>query len=166
MNYKPKMKNVISLRKISFNFILFLSAYYLGFTFIAASLDKIANPFDFSESILSYEIMPHWTINLTAIILPWIELICGLIVFFGILLFIIKNLKVNSYIDASNNMIILMLIWFIFILTIAYIKGLDIDCGCGLGEKTLPLDRLKEDIYLLIISFVIKFRYKISGFYG
>ena len=154
------MKSVISLRKIFFNLVLFLSAYYLGLTFISASLDKIVDPFDFSKAILNYEIMPYWTINLTAIFLPWLELICGLLLFIGVSISIIKNMKI-AFIDISNNIIILMLLWFIFILAIAHIRGLDIDCGCGIGEKTLPLDRLKEDIYLLITAFIIKFRDRI-----
>ena len=154
------MKSVISLRKIFFNLVLFLSAYYLGLTFISASLDKIVDPFDFSKAILNYEIMPYWIINLTAIVLPWLELICGLLLFIGVSISIIRNMKI-TFIDISNNIIILMLLWFIFILAIAHIRGLDIDCGCGIGEKTLPLDRLKEDIYLLIIAFIIKFRDRI-----
>ena len=154
------MKSVISLRKIFFNLVLFLSAYYLGLTFISASLDKIVDPFYFSKAILNYEIMPYWTINLTAIVLPWLELICGLLLFIGVSISIIRNMKI-SFIDISNNIIILMLLWFIFILAIAHIRGLDIDCGCGIGEKTLPLDRLKEDIYLFIIAFIIKFRDRI-----
>ncbi len=51
-------------------------------------------------------------------------------------------------------------------LTIAWLRGLDIDCGCGLAEKTTPLDRLIEDIALLIASFIIKFRDKISFFFN
>ena len=116
------MKSVISLRKIIFNLVLFLSAYYLGLTFISASLDKIVDPFDFSKAILNYEIMPYWTINLTAIVLPWLELICGLLLFIGVSISIMRNIKI-SFIDISNNIIILMLLWFIFILAIAHIRG-------------------------------------------
>ena len=83
------MKSIISLRKIFFNLGLFLSAYYLGLTFISASLDKIIDPFDFSQAILNYKIMPYWTINLTAMILPWLEFICGLLLFIGILISIV-----------------------------------------------------------------------------
>ena len=43
-------------------------------------------------------------------------------------------------------------------------KGLDIDCGCGLAEKTTPFDRLKEDIALLLAAFIIKFRDRIRTF--
>ena len=154
------MKQELSLTKIFFNFILFLCVYYLGFTFIAASLDKIVDPYTFSRSISDYEITPNWISNFVSITLPWIELFCGL------LLIVCFSKKINKFylIDVSNNLIILMLLWFIFILSIAWIKGLDIDCGCGLSEKTTPLDRLKEDIVLLISSFIIKFRDKIRFF--
>ena len=155
----------ISLRNIFFNLLLFLSVYILGLTFIGASLDKIVDPYTFSRDILNYEITPYWIVNLTAIILPWIEFVCGALIiisFFGI----IKSKSFSSYLDVSNNMIIAMLLWFIFILAIAHIRGLDIDCGCGLKEnKTLPIDRLKEDIYLLIIALFIKFRCRLSGFF-
>ena len=154
------MKQELSLTKIFFNFILFLCVYYLGFTFIAASLDKIIDPYTFSRSISDYEITPNWISNFVAIILPWIELLCGLL----LIVSFFKKINKSYLTDISNNLIILMLLWFIFILSIAWIKGLDIDCGCGLSEKTTPLDRLKEDIVLLISSFIIKFRDKISFF--
>ena len=154
------MKNEISLTKILFNLCLFLCAYYLGFTFIAASLDKIIDPYSFSTSITDYQITPHWISNLVALILPWLELICGLLLIASCFKFIRKF----ELIDFSNDLIILMLLWFIFILTIAWLKGLDIDCGCGLAEKTTPFDRLKEDIALLLAAFIIKFRDRIRTF--
>ena len=79
------MKNTNSLRQIFFNLLLFLSAYYIGLTFIAASLDKILDPYTFSSNILNYEIMPYWAINLSAIILPWIEFICGFLLILSII---------------------------------------------------------------------------------
>jgi len=156
------MKNKISLTKILFNFCLFLCVYYLGFTFIAASLDKIVDPYSFSDSIRGYEITPYWINNLVAIFLPWLELICGLLLFLSFF----KIFNKFGLFDISNNLIIIMLIWFIFMLTIAWLRGLDIDCGCGLAEKTTPFDRLIEDIALLIASFVIKFRDKIRFFFN
>ena len=155
------MKKDISLTKILFNVCLFLCIYYLSFTFIAASLDKISNPYEFSESITNYEITPYWINNLVALILPWIELICGLLLIISSL----TILRRFALFDISNNLIILMLLWFVFILAIASLKGLDIDCGCGLAEKTTPFDRLKEDIALLIAAFIIKFRHRIRFFF-
>lgn len=150
------------LLKKTFTFILFLLTAYLGWIFIVASLDKIVDPIAFSKSISNYKITPYWINNIIALILPWIELICGLLMFISIIgLF---NNKFN-FIDISNNMIMLMLLWFIFILSLAVFRGLDIDCGCGLSkEKTVPMDRLIEDIYLLISSIIIKFRVSIMNF--
>ena len=151
-------KNNMILRKL-FNLFLFIAVAYIGWTFISASLDKISDPSSFSKSIINYEITPYWINNLVALTLPWVELICGILIFIGFYYFI-KNQSV--LIDIPNNIIILMLLWFIFILAIAVYKGLDIDCGCGIGEdKTTPSERLIEDIYLLITSFFIKFRLKI-----
>ena len=145
-----------------FIFILFLLIAYLGWIFVSASLDKIVDPVLFSKSITNYEITPYWINNIIALVLPWIELICGLLMFISLIgLF---NSRFN-FIDIANNMIMLMLLWFIFILSLAVFRGLDIDCGCGLSnEKTVPLDRLIEDIYLLISSIIIKFRVNIMNF--
>ena len=157
------MKNPISLRKIFFNICLFLCVYYVGFTFIAASLDKIIDPSSFSENIRAYEISPNWSNNLIAITLPWVELICGILLLYGLHRFYLNS---SSMIDIPNNLIILMLIWFIFMLSIAVYRGLDIDCGCGISEdKTTPLERLIEDIYLLIFSIIIKFRQRIINIF-
>ena len=146
-----------------FNIILSISSIYIAYTFIFASLDKIANPASFAKDISNYEITPYWMNNLVALTLPWIELICGILIIVGLFLFINKK---SNFIDVPNNIIILMLLWFVFILSIAVYKGLDIDCGCGISQdKTTPMQRLIEDIYLLLITFFIKFRIKILSFF-
>ncbi len=149
--------------RIVFNILLSFSSIYIAYTFIFASLDKIVNPANFAKDISNYEITPYWMNNLVALTLPWIELICGILIVVGLFLFIYKK---SNFIDIPNNIIILMLLWFVFILSIAVYKGLDIDCGCGISEdKTTPMQRLIEDIYLLLITFFIKFRIKILSFF-
>ena len=111
------MKQELSLTRIFFNLILFLCVYYLGFTFIAASLDKIIDPYTFSRSISDYEITPNWISNFVAIILPWIELLCGLL----LIVSFFKKINKSYLTDVSNNLIILMLLWFIFILSVLYL---------------------------------------------
>ena len=155
------MKKQIYLTKIFFDLCLFLCIYYLGFTFIAASLDKIYDPYSFANSINDYQISPYWISNFVAITLPWLEFICG---FLLIVSFFSNFFQKFKLLDISNNLIILMLLWFIFILSIASLRGLDIDCGCGLSEKTTPFDRLIEDIVLIITAFIIKFRSSIRFF--
>ena len=149
--------------RIVFNILLSFSSIYIAYTFIFASLDKIVNPANFAKDISNYEITPYWMNNLVALTLPWIELICGILIVVGLFLFIYKK---SNFIDIPNNIIILMLLWFVFILSIAVYRGLDIDCGCGISEdKTTPMQRLIEDIYLLLITFFIKFRIKILSFF-
>ncbi|MFL2988689.1 MAG: MauE/DoxX family redox-associated membrane protein [Candidatus Neomarinimicrobiota bacterium] len=149
--------------RIVFNILLSFSSIYIAYIFIFASLDKIVNPANFAKDISNYEITPYWMNNLVALTLPWIELICGILIVVGLFLFIYKK---SNFIDIPNNIIILMLLWFVFILSIAVYKGLDIDCGCGISEdKTTPMQRLIEDIYLLLITFFIKFRIKILSFF-
>ena len=146
-----------------FKLILFFLTGYLAWIFIYASFDKIIDPHQFSKSINNYEITPYWMNNLVALVLPWFELICGVLLLVG-LFFYYKN--DSNLIDIPNNLIILMLIWFIFILSVAVYRGLDIDCGCGISEnKTTPLERLIEDIYLLIFSIIIKFRQRIINIF-
>ena len=158
----PFKKNNMILKK-TVNLFLFIATTYIGWNFISASLDKIADPSSFSKSITNYEITPYWIDNLVALFLPWVELICGILMFVGLYYFF-KNK--SNIIDIPNNIIILMLLWFIFILSIAVYRDLDIDCGCGISEdKTTPFERLIQDIYLLISSIIIKFRLKIMSFF-
>ena len=88
------MQNNISIRNLFIYLILFLSTYYLSLTFISASLDKIVDPYEFSKSITAYEISPYSVNNFVALILPWIELICGILLFIAFFCFIL--LKHNN----------------------------------------------------------------------
>lgn len=145
------------------NILLSIFSIYIGWTFISASIDKIIDPAIFSKNISNYEITPYWINNLVALTLPWVELLCGILIIIGLFLFFNRK---SNFIDIPNNLIILMLLWFIFILSIAVYRDLDIDCGCGISDdKITPMERLIEDIYLLIITFFIKFRLKILSFF-
>jgi len=41
--------------------------------FLYASIDKIAHPAAFAKDIYNYQILPDALINLTALLLPWLE---------------------------------------------------------------------------------------------
>ena len=55
-----------------------------GALFIYASMYKINLTAEFAESIASYQMIPHWGVNLAAAGLPWTELICGALLLLGI----------------------------------------------------------------------------------
>jgi len=59
--------------------------YFIGIIFLYAGLAKISYPAEFAESIASYQLVPYWTrsINLLAVLMPWLELICDYFSFWG-----------------------------------------------------------------------------------
>ena len=56
----------------------------LGSIFIYASYHKILAPEDFAKIVYGYDLFPSETINLIAIIIPFIELISGVALIVGI----------------------------------------------------------------------------------
>lgn len=90
----------------------------IGITFIYASYYKILDPGTFAKSIWFYHLVPGQAINLMALILPWVELLCGLGLIFGI-----------KY-QGARLLITLMTLVFIAALCSAIYRGISIDCGC------------------------------------
>jgi hypothetical protein len=90
----------------------------LGATFIYASYHKIIAPAEFAKVIYGYDLFPAGTINLIAIIIPFVELITGTALIIGI------------YPQSAALIINAMLIFFILIISINLIRGHEFDCGC------------------------------------
>jgi putative oxidoreductase len=131
-----------TLRRILSNrYLIFGLRLVIGGVFIYASVYKIADPAGFAKSIYNYRMMPGATINLMAIIMPWLELICGILIIIGPLM------------RGSALLIGLMLLVFIIAIGTAIARGLDISCGCfkvGEGGRLVGLQTLIEDVLMLI----------------
>src|SRR5205085_12629017 len=56
----------------------------LGVFFVAAALPKIVDPPSFAHMVYNYRIVPGALVNLMALTMPWIELLAGLALVFGI----------------------------------------------------------------------------------
>ncbi|MCG3192726.1 MAG: hypothetical protein DIJKHBIC_01973 [Thermoanaerobaculia bacterium] len=56
----------------------------LGLIFIIAALPKIVDPPSFAHMVLNYRILPGSLVNLSALVLPWFELLAGLALVLGI----------------------------------------------------------------------------------
>ena len=119
----------------------------LGFVFIYASVDKIAHPAEFAQSIYNYRMMPHATINLMAILMPWLELICGVLLAIGVLW------------RGSALLIGFMLLVFIIAISTALLRGLDISCGCFSveGGHGVAVDLLVRDVLMFIGAGIVLF---------
>ncbi|MFZ1983238.1 MAG: MauE/DoxX family redox-associated membrane protein [Desulfatitalea sp.] len=122
--------------------------FLLGAIFIYAAVDKILDPATFAQAIANYQILPPLWVHPTALLLPWLELVCGL----GLMSGVLKR--------GSALVITLLLITFTAALGYSAYRGLDIHCGCfasdGAGTPNLYLDLLRDAVLLTLAIFVLR----------
>jgi uncharacterized membrane protein YphA (DoxX/SURF4 family) len=129
-------------------YLLFLYRVIVGFVFIYAGILKISDPAGFSDAINNYDLLPHSIVNFFAITLPWIEVVAGLFLLFGV------SVKENSFIFS------VMLVVFILAIVISLGRGLNIECGCfgtSSGTKVGIIKLVENSILLTFSFFLIKF---------
>ena len=134
------------LNKIFNNKILLLTIrMFLGFIFIFAAITKVTDLEGFSQAIYNYKLIPDFLINFLAIIIPWIELVAGILLAFGI------SVKENSVIFSG------LLVLFIVAIGISLARGLNIDCGCfgTIDGSKIGLLKILENIGLLLLSLIL-----------
>ncbi|MFW5836547.1 MAG: MauE/DoxX family redox-associated membrane protein [Desulfovibrionaceae bacterium] len=90
----------------------------LAGVFLYASIDKILHPADFAAIIKDYRVLPDVLINITAIILPWLELVLGVLLLTG------------RWLEGSLLLANALLVTFWSTLVFNYSRGLDVSCGC------------------------------------
>jgi uncharacterized membrane protein YphA (DoxX/SURF4 family) len=122
----------------------------LGAIFIVAALPKIADPPSFAHMIYNYRILPPELINISALVMPWVELLCGLALVLGL-----------SRKPALAIMTILLVV-FIAAISFNLARGNAIDCGCfnvSLANRTVEerlgdmrLDILRDIGMLLMVA--------------
>ena len=128
----------------------------LGIIFIYASYDKILDPVGFSKNIHNFHVTPIAVENMAALIIPWMELIIGVFLIFGV------------FLEGSTSITIGLYIFFIIILSQAVFRGIDVHCGCfkteaDVGVTDFRMELIKsivEDFVFLGMAFVIKYKNK------
>lgn len=119
---------------------------YLGAVFIAASLYKIYEPAFFAQSVATYQIAPLWTINIFALILPWIELLVG------------ATLVLGVWTRESAFIISGLMVMFTVMLSIALARDLKMSCGCFAAQETvdeISLETVWRDLAWLALGVFI-----------
>jgi len=122
---------------------------FLGAVFIYASWDKIFHPAAFAELIGNYQLLPHVLINPAALLLPWLELVCGVC------------LIVGRLVRGSALIIMILMILFMGALASSAARGLDIHCGCFSVEPAANANILVDlfrDLVLLSIALAVLIR--------
>ncbi len=129
--------------------LVLLARLIVGIIFIYASLDKITHPGDFAKAIGNYHVLPWGLENLLGLSLPWLELLTGICLIFGIM------------IDGAALLSAVLLAVFILAISQALLRGIDIECGCfkvsSPGEK-IGLKKIVEDLLYLCLTLLILFR--------
>jgi putative oxidoreductase len=100
----------------------------LGAIFIVAALPKIADPPSFAHMIYNYRLLPAGLINISSLVMPWVELLCGIALVLGV------------WRRAALTIITILLVVFIVAISINLGRGNAIDCGCfnvSLANRTV-----------------------------
>ncbi|MFH2066884.1 MAG: MauE/DoxX family redox-associated membrane protein [Pseudomonadota bacterium] len=121
----------------------------LGAVFLYASYDKILHPQDFARAVYNYQILPDTLVNVTALILPWLELLLGVCLVAG------------WWLPGAAMLSTGLMIVFICALIFNQIRGLDIHCGCfsaGINEGPANLWTVARDVIFLAMSAGLTYR--------
>ncbi len=112
----------------------------LGLVFVYAAYSKLRIPWMlFAMSINSYEILPEPIVILVARMLPWVELLLGLLLIIGWKL---------RWVAAGATA---LLVAFFGMMLRAQAQGLGIDCGCfGVGERLGPKTLARDGLLVAL----------------
>lgn len=124
----------------------------LGGMFIYMGLLKLDNPVEFLKQIRLYEALPEdppYYLNGTAIVLPWLEVLCGV------------GLIIGLWIRGAALQLTIMLLVFT---PAVFLRAMDIhntegtpffavkfDCGCGTGEVII-WQKLLGNVGLILLA--------------
>ena len=95
-----------------------LARWALAGIFLAAAVPKILDPTGFASDISHFAVLPDALVNPMAIALPWIEAVAALALLSGF--------------AAEGALLLVNLLMAVFLAALAqaWIRGLDINCGC------------------------------------
>jgi uncharacterized membrane protein YphA (DoxX/SURF4 family) len=110
----------------------------LGGVFVYAAWSKLRHSWLlFAMAVDAYGILPQWAVIVVARVLPWAELLLGLLLISG------KWLKLSATTASA------ILLFFFAILLRSYLSGMQIDCGCfGFGDVISPRTLTRDGILL------------------
>lgn len=112
----------------------------LGAIFAAAALPKIVDPPSFAHMIYNYRILPLPLVNLSALVLPWVELLAGL------------GLVLGVWRRTAAAVIGALLLVFTFAIGLNLVRGNAIDCGCfDLSARDKSVEERLADMRFVVL---------------
>jgi len=120
--------------------------FLVGALFLYAAVPDILDTMGFASSIYNYQLFPSSIIGMSAVFVPWLEVLVGLS--------LVSGVKARG----ASLLVSLLVVVFITLAAISTIRGLDIDCGCFSGvERTADWLAIIEDLVLLGCALFIFF---------
>lgn len=119
---------------------------------IYAAFEKIWTPLEFARLLKEYHILPDQVLNLVAVLLPWVEIICGVCFLSG--LWLMGAAVLLSGMNIIFTFAIAYRAWLIMSVTGVDFFDLSFDCGCGFGVVYLPT-KILENLILVGIGLII-----------
>ena len=132
---------------------------YMAWLFIDAGMYKINYAAEFSETIASYRMVPYWGVNFMAVSMPWVEIVCGILLVCGI--------RVRSAITIAGA----LLVMFTLGVALNLLRNAPISCGCfhsggdAISWKTLVRDLfwVGMAVHVFFYDSVFRLERKIDG---
>lgn len=118
----------------------------LAAVFIYAGAVKANDIQAFAGQIANYQILPYAWNYLVAATLPYLELLCGLL------------LLLNRRVRPAVLVLFVLNMIFILALFSAVVRGFDIDCGCfkpDAEQPTTPMAALWRDLGLAVLMITV-----------
>jgi len=133
-----------SRRVVTHPAVLLILRLYIGGVFIYASMYKINYPAEFADTIASYQLAPAWSINLLAVLMPWMELVAGVLLVLG------------WRTQAAAAIIAALLVLFSGVILVTLVRDIPIGCGCFTSvEEPMGWHTLGRDLVWLAMALLV-----------
>ena len=107
------------------SWLVFLASLAFGALFLWSGIAKIKDPISFAEAIRNYRLVGDPVAPALAHFLPWLEVFAGFAVMW-------ERMR-----QGAAALLTGMLVVFTLCILSAWIRGLDITCGCFGGEEVI-----------------------------
>ncbi len=111
----------------------------IGLVFAYSSVPKALDPHAFATIVTNYRLLPPQLVLMTAVILPWVEAVCGFALIFG------------RWEKGAALLVCLMMAVFLCLTWYNAYRGLNIACGCFSLTASEPSHILLNTIRNLFI---------------
>ena len=137
------------MRNKSWERLILLLKWMVAALFIFAGISKILNPDTFARDIDNYRLLPYLLVTIMAVILPWLEVLCGIF------------LIVGTWKKGAAFTLLVLTFMFLIAVSSAIARGLDITCGCfsmTIEGMKVGYSRLIEDVVLFALILLINIK--------